>query len=159
MGDLLKSLREIGAADALDRGSRWLVAAVFLFAGVPKILDPLLFAKTIGAYELLPEFLLLPAAVLLPFAELVAAVLLIRRRKEGLWLTAGLMVCFIAVLSYGILLGLDIDCGCFGPEDPEHVAFSGLRTALIRDMLLCIPLLYGFWYHFKNTSQLHGDRQ
>ena len=130
----------------LDRGARWLVAGVFLAAGLPKLADPAQFATVIGAYGVLPEWLLLPAAVIIPMSELVATFLLIRGRQAGLYLSALLMVLFIGVLSYGIVLGLDIDCGCFGPEDPEHLAFSGLRTALVRDLLLCIPLGYGFWH-------------
>ena len=52
------------------------------------------------------------------------------------------MVVFICVLSYGIWLGLDIDCGCFGSNEPESSAFSGLREALLRDLLLLLPLLF-----------------
>ena len=40
---------------------------------------------------------------------------------------------FMAILGYGISMGLDVDCGCFGPEDPESKAFHGLRAALYRD--------------------------
>lgn len=143
----------------LDRAARWLVAAVFLYAGLPKIADPMLFSEIIGAYGLLPEYFLLPVAVLLPVAELMAAVLLLGGRREGVWLAAALLLLFIAVLSYGIYSDLDIDCGCFGPEDPEHLAFSGLRTALLRDLLICIPVLYNFWYHYKKTTNLHGEKQ
>ncbi len=132
----------------IDRLCRWLLAAVFIFAGLPKILNPHEFAQIIDAYGLLPEMLILPVAYILPLAEVVAAFALLRGRVEGLWSIAVMMLCFIAILGYGIHLGLDIDCGCFGPDDPEHLAFSGLRIALIRDLLLCIPLGYGFWYSY-----------
>lgn len=144
---------ERGIAVWLDRGARWLLAAVFLYAAAPKIADLELFARIIGAYGLLPEMLLLPVAVLLVLAELAAAVLLFCGRREGLLLSGMLLLLFVMVLSYGIWLGLDIDCGCFGAEDPEHLAFSGLRAALVRDLLLCIPLGYGWWYYQqKNNS-------
>lgn len=142
----------------LDRISRWILAGVMLAAGVPKLLSPHAFAGVIEAYGLLPEFFIFPAAVLLPLLEVIAAVQLIRAKKSGLWLTAGLMVIFIAVLSYGIWLGLDIDCGCFGPEDPEHEAFSGLRTALVRDLLLCIPMLFSFGYLYLSSSKQCGEQ-
>ena len=121
----------------IDRLSRWLLAAVMILAAVPKLADPAAFAEVVGAYGLLPDFLVGPAAIFLPVIELVGAFLLIRGRISGLWITALLMVLFIAVLSYGIWLGLDIDCGCFGPEESESKAFSSLRTALVRDLLLC----------------------
>lgn len=53
------------SGDWRDRGARWLLAAVFLAASVPKMLDPNAFAATIGAYGLLPEGFLFPAAILL----------------------------------------------------------------------------------------------
>jgi len=57
-----------------------------------------------------------------------------------------LIVGFIGVLSYGIAIGLDIDCGCFGPGDPEGEAFHSLRSALMRDcfMLAGAAFLYGW---------------
>jgi hypothetical protein len=70
-----------------------------------------------------------------------------------------MLLLFIGVLSYGLYAGLDIDCGCFGPEDPEHLAFSGLRTALLRDFLFCIPVLYSFWYHYNQPTKVHGEKQ
>lgn len=155
----MKRIVTDGMARWFDRGARWLLAGVFLYAGLPKILHPELFAEIIGAYGLLPHWLLLPAAIVLPWAELLAALLLIRNRREGLWLTSLLMVCFILVLSYGISMGLDIDCGCFSPEDPEHTAFSGLRTALFRDVLLLLPLTYGFWHSSHIISKQHGERR
>jgi hypothetical protein len=48
-------------------------------------------------------------------------------------------------------MGLDVDCGCFGPEDPEAEAFHGLRTALYRDlfMLAAVGFLYA-WRHYRH---------
>ena len=142
----------------LERGGRWLLATVWCVAGVPKLFEPEQFGQIISAYGLLPDGLVMVAAVLLPLAELTAAVLLIINHRAGLYLSALLLTLFISVLSYGIWLGLDIDCGCFGPEDPEHQAFAGLRTALIRDLLLVIPLGYSFRQQTINTK-LYGERQ
>lgn len=159
MGVGWRALRSGRSACWFDRSARWCIAVVFVSAGLPKLADPVLFSELIGAYGLLPDAVLLPAAVLLPVAEVAAAILLLRGRKEGLWLAAAMLLLFIAVLGYGIHSGLDIDCGCFGPDDPEHLAFSGLRTALLRDLLFCIPVLYSFWYHYYNTTKLHGEKQ
>lgn len=130
----------------LARVSRWGLALVFLYAGVPKLVSWYEFAEVVNSYAILPENLAIPAAIAIASLEVVAAIALVLGREEGLWAIAGLMVLFIGVLSYAIWLGLDIDCGCFGPEDPEHRAFSGIRTALKRDFLLCIPVVYLFWY-------------
>ena len=142
-----------------ERLSRWFLAGIMIFAAAPKLANPAAFAEVVGAYGLLPDFLLLPAAILLPFFECIAAYLLIRGRRSGLWISAILMLLFISVLSYGIWLGLDIDCSCFGPEDIESKAFHNLRTALVRDLLLCIPILYCFGHKYILPSNLLGEKQ
>lgn len=146
MSRLLKS-------SVLEGASRWLLVMVFLYAGVPKFLNMSGFASTIGAYDLLPEYLLLPAAAFLSTAELVGAFALALRKKWGLLVVGALLLLFILVLSYGLAMGYDIDCGCFGEEDPEHRAFAGLRTALVRDVMLLLPLCYLWFRSFVNIEQ------
>lgn len=131
----------------VDRLGRWGISLFFLVAAVPKLFDVHGFAALIDAYGLLPDIFLLPVAIVLPVLEMFLAVGLLFNRfrsKIGIGLV---LLSFIVLLSYSIWLGLDIDCGCFGPEDPEHQAFHGLRAALIRDIVMLIPLAYSFWYH------------
>ena len=45
---------------------------------------------------------------------------------------------------------LDIDCGCFGPNDPEAVAFHDLRGAFYRDLLLMLLIAYLYLWRFAN---------
>ena len=135
---------------------RWIIIAVFLAAAIPKILSPATFSEIIGAYGLLPEFLLFPMAIFMPWAELFTAIGLMFKKQWALISATLFMLLFIGVLSYGIYLGLDIDCGCFGPDDPEHKAFSGLRTALVRDIVLLIPLIFSIGYHIY-TKHLLGE--
>ena len=111
---------------------------MFLVAGLPKMLHPYLFAASIEAYGILPDYLILPAAIALPIIEVILAVALFCNRKEGLWGAIILLFIFILVLYYAVYMGLDIDCGCFGPEDPEAHAFSNIRVAIVRDLLFII---------------------
>jgi hypothetical protein len=136
----------------LDRLSRWGLGLIFLFAGLPKLFNWHDFAMIVDSYALLPDFLVVPAAVAIALLEVLAAVLLLCNRPQGLWGISVLLLLFIGVLSYAIRQGLDIDCGCFGPEDPEQRAFAGLRVALFRDFLLSIPVLYLFWYRYKSIK-------
>lgn len=115
---------------------------MFLFAGIPKLFAVSDFAASIGAYGLVPESFLYPVALLLAVAEVGCAVGLLLRKKVALMLITGLMAIFIMVLIYGLWMGLDIDCGCFTADDPEFHTFSGIKAALIRDLLLFLPLLY-----------------
>jgi uncharacterized membrane protein YphA (DoxX/SURF4 family) len=130
-----------------DRIGRWILSLIFLGAGLPKLFDVRGFAEIIDAYALLPDLFVLPTAVVLPVVEILLAVGLLFNDQKSKIGVAVLLLAFIVLLSFSIGQGLDIDCGCFGPEDPEHTAFHGLRTALVRDIVMFVPLLYSFWYH------------
>jgi uncharacterized membrane protein YphA (DoxX/SURF4 family) len=119
------------------RGLRLLVAGVFLWSGTLKLMDSSAFAVVIDAFGILPEGFSGMVAVILPVVEVAAALALIFDVRGALEALSGLMLLFMGILGYGIFLGLDIDCGCFGPEDPEFRAFSGLRAALYRDVGIC----------------------
>lgn len=121
---------------------RWLLAIVFLSAGLPKLFSLGDFTEIIAAYGLLPDAFVPPVAILLIILEVAAAVGLILNKKFGAHLAFLLLSIFIGVLIYGIVMGLDVDCGCFAFDDPEYRAFSGLKVALFRDVLLMFPLFY-----------------
>ncbi len=143
-----------------DRLSRWSVGLFFLFAAVPKIFDVHGFAKIIEAYAFLPDILIMPVAVILPIIEILLAIGLLCNSWKSKLGCAILLTLFIVLLSYSLWIGLDIDCGCFGPEDPEFSAFHGLRTALVRDILMFLPLAYSFWYHkYRTMTFLYGERK
>ena len=124
------------------RGARYCIAAVFLWSGITKLLDPVSFGVLIDAYGLIPKTWVMPAAILLSSLEIIAGAGLIPDIYGSLAIIAGMVILFIAILSYGIHMGLDIDCGCFGPQDPEARAFHGLRTALYRDFVIMAGILY-----------------
>jgi len=121
---------------------RWGLGCVFVYAGAIKLADPETFAVLIDAYGIVPQRLLMPAAVALPALEAAAGIGLIFDIKGSLAAIAGLMGVFIAVLSYGILMGLDVDCGCFGRDDPEAEAFHGLRSSLYRDLAMLAGVFF-----------------
>jgi len=62
---------------------------------------------------------------------------------------------FIAILGYGIWMGLDVDCGCFGPEDHEAEAFHILKISLYRDLIMLagVAFLYG-WRQYRAIKPL-----
>jgi uncharacterized membrane protein len=136
--------------DRLYKLCRWTLGGIFVYAGATKLLETEIFAVLIEAYGIVPEVLLMPVAVLLPVLEVIAGIGLLFDIRGSLALITGLLVLFMAVLGYGIWMGLDVDCGCFGPEDPEARAFHGLRLSLYRDlvMLVGIGFMYG-WRRFR----------
>jgi uncharacterized membrane protein YphA (DoxX/SURF4 family) len=138
----------------IDRAARLTLAAVFLLAAVPKLLNPADFGQVISMYGIVPDGLVLETAVLLIAVELITAVGLLLGRFWAVISAAGMLLLFIAVLGYGMYLGLDIDCGCFGPEDPEHGAVSSLRTSFVRDLALLIPVIYLLATSTKKSASL-----
>ena len=141
----------------LDLVSRLVLAIVFAAAALPKLFDPASFATTISMYGLLPDPVVFPAALLLIVIELVTAAGLVFDRRWAVVLAGFLLILFIAVLGYGVYLGLDIDCGCFGPGDPEHGVLDSLRTSLIRDLVLLIPVGYLLILHYKSKTIVQGE--
>ncbi len=129
------------------------IGGVFLWSGVAKLMNPESFAVIIDAFGLVPESCVMPISIILPVIEVAAGMGLLLDIRGSLAVTAGMLALFIAILGYGIHMGLDIDCGCFGPEDPEAVAFHGLRPALQRDlaMVFCILYLYA-WRHKRSET-------
>ncbi|MDD2462734.1 MAG: DoxX family membrane protein [Desulfobulbus sp.] len=138
---------------SLNRGTifrfiRWILALIFIYSGVVKLFDPPRFAQIMAGFGLLPTSFLMPIAILLPLAELVAGIGLFCNKRGSLTTIALMLVLFMAVLIYGIHLGLDIDCGCFGPEDPEQ-AYKGLKVALARDALMMVAVICLYWHERK----------
>jgi len=127
----------------LYRGVRLALAALFVYGGGVKLLDPHAFARTLSAYDLLPDPLLPVVAIGLPAVEFLAGLALVFDLRGSLATIAGLFVLFLAVLGYGILQHLDVDCGCFGAEELNKQ--DGLRLAFYRDLALVgivVPYLY-----------------
>lgn len=128
--------------DGLYTLLRWVLGGIFIHAGIAKLIDPQTFAILIEAYGMVPRPLLLPVAVTLPALEAAAGIGLLFDIRGSLPTVACLLGLFIAILVYGIRMGLDVDCGCFGPGDPEAEAFHGLRTALRRDLWMVAGVAY-----------------
>ncbi|MGW8195170.1 MAG: MauE/DoxX family redox-associated membrane protein [Desulforhopalus sp.] len=138
-------LFETGAFLAvMEFAVRWVIAGIFVYSGLVKLVDPSRFAEIISGFGLLPDALVYPFALLLPVIELIAGVGLVFGLPGSLLAIASMLVMFILVLLYGIQLGLDIDCGCFGPEDPEQ-AYKGLKVSLARDALMMAAVLFIYW--------------
>jgi len=125
------------------------ISLIFLWSGILKLMDPAVFQVTIEAFGILPVSITYPVSLILPVIEIILSVTLWFNIRGSLPLVFLLLFLFISILGYGIYLGLDIDCGCFGPEEPESKAFSGLHAALYRDLVMLTGLIYMFWYRLK----------
>jgi uncharacterized membrane protein YphA (DoxX/SURF4 family) len=144
-----------------DVYSRWLIwscrallGVVFLYAAFPKLLNLDGFVAIIDAYGVVPNRAQVPVALVLSILEVACGIGIFFRRGDRLSLTIVflLLLLFIGVLGYGLWLGLDIDCGCFGKDDPEHRFFSNLKIALLRDLFLLLPVAYLYRRGGLNTE-------
>jgi len=94
---------------------RWILALVFLYAGIGKIINPADFAQDIDNYRILPYLLVTLMAAILPWIEVICGLLLLLGKWNlGTSFTvAGMNVVFIIAISSAMARGLDISCGCF----------------------------------------------
>ena len=116
-----------------------LVAAVFIWAGTAKALDPGRFAESLDAWGIIPWLGVVAVALYLPWLELVAGVaLLLPRWRGSAALVIGVLLgIFALVLAFGLWRGMAVDCGCFGADG------TGLAWPLGRDLALLAALLGG----------------
>ena len=112
------------------------IAAVFAYASISKIIDPLDFADSIFGFAMLPNVLITPLALALPPFEIACAVLLIvpRTRRIGGLAVVLVTLMFTTALLSALLRGLTLDCGCFGtgaPSRPRMWLEVGLDVVLL----------------------------
>jgi len=142
-------------AALITSAGRIVLAAVFLYAGGLKALDPAGFALSIDNYQLLPYPAAAALALYLPWLELGSglAVLWPRIRTGALAVLLGLGLVFSGVIASAWLRSLDISCGCFG--DGAH-GRSALAVSLLRSVflvLLCAWLLGREWeLHYADRA-------
>lgn len=112
------------------------LAGVYLFAAVPKILEPWDFARSIWNFRILPLTMIPPIALWLPVLEALAACAILTGilYRGGLVCIIGLSLAFAAGIASAMVRGLDIDCGCFGKAasssaNLEHLLFNAALAA------------------------------
>ena len=147
----LAALKNFFSSIFIYRSFRILLSAIFLWSGISKLMDPNYFAFIIDGYGLLTDPLTMPAAIIFSIIEVLAGLGLLVDIRGSLAVVTGLLASFMVILSYGIWLGLDVDCGCFGPEDPESEAFRGLRSALLQDIAMMLVIFHLYFWRYRQS--------
>src|SRR5438874_358129 len=109
-----------------------IVAGVFIYAGVLKVLDPAQFAHDIDNYRILPWTVSVALAFYLPWLEIFCGLGLVFRflYRGALSILTALILAFTLATIAARIRGLDITCGCFGHAS-QHWSFpSHLATNL-----------------------------
>jgi uncharacterized membrane protein YphA (DoxX/SURF4 family) len=129
----------LGVRRFLWRALDFIVAAIFLYAGAIKALDPVQFANDIDNYKILPWPISVALAFYLPWVEIFCGLALIARLfyRGALSLLILLILVFTLATTAAKVRGLDITCGCFGHAS-QHWSFP---AHLATDLAILATLL------------------
>lgn len=142
-----------GLSRHLPAAVRILLGAIFIYAALLKIADPVAFAGSVAAYRLLPYFASYLTAAVLPFLELICGLLLVcDYRVKGGALIIGIMnLVFMMALGAAIVRGLDIDCGCFKQGGAKTTPW----TALVRDAVFLAMTVFVLKVDGRRSKKLY----
>ena len=95
--------------------SRFILGAVFIYASLDKIADPIAFSTNIDNYHITPIAINNLAALIIPWVELILGLCLITGvlLDGASILTMALLVFFIFIISQAYVRGISLNCGCF----------------------------------------------
>ena len=129
--------------DYLHLALRLLIGGLFLYAGLPKILDTMGFAASIYNYKLFPAPIIGLTAAFIPWVEVMAGLTLVLgvKVRGASLLIFLLLVVFIILAAISAIRGLDIDCGCFsGVERKANL------LAIFEDIALLVCAFIIFYF-------------
>jgi uncharacterized membrane protein YphA (DoxX/SURF4 family) len=141
------------------------LGVIFVVAALPKIVDPPSFAHMIYNYKIMPWALINPMALIMPWIELLSGLALIL----GIWkgtartIIAAMLLVFIFAISFNLMRGNPIDCGCFDVSAANKTTeerFADMRFVILRDigMLLMAGQLWLASHQLKNDDAVSaGD--
>jgi uncharacterized membrane protein YphA (DoxX/SURF4 family) len=148
-----QALKKVIVSPWFSLSIRLALGLIFVYAGFIKLIDPKAFAKIISHYDIVPESFLPVVAIGLPALEFLSGLGLIFNIRGSLAVISSLLIMFSVVLGYGIFNDLNIDCGCFTPEEINQQ--DGLKLAFYRDLILIGGAFFLFlsnWYSQKNAA-------
>jgi putative oxidoreductase len=148
---------------------RIVLGGIFIYAGYSKLFAPNLmfqsfftikfsllsnlsnFGQQVRSYKLLSENGVSLVSHFLPPVEIVLGLLLLIGWRLRLWasLVSLIMIGFLTVVTRAYVLGLQIDCGCFGKPEP----LTG--WTIIRDGLFLLLALAMTVFAFQEARQPH----
>ncbi len=122
---------------------RVVLGAIFLVAGGLKIGHFAQFAQEIAAFRLLPRGVVAPMAILMPFVEVGLGAFLVAglftRTVAGI--AAVLLLVFDLAIASAVMRGLQLSCGCFGPNDTSVTTWGEVARDAIFVVLAVLVAL------------------
>lgn len=116
--------------------ARIILGAIFIYASIDKIINPIDFSNTIDNYHISPIQLNNLAALIIPWIEFIIGVCLI----SGVFLNGAtiismvLLVFFIFIITQALIRGIDLDCGCFDLAQKE-ISDGNIKLEMIKRII------------------------
>ncbi len=124
---------------------QFVLAALFVVAGLAKTADPPGFAHEVHNYKILPAASVNVVALVLPWLEVVTGVALFVGvfRRTAAQIFGVLLLVFIVGIGVNLARGRPVDCGCFGTakvQKTEAERLRDMKLVILRDvgMLLLV---------------------
>ena len=129
---------------------QFVLAALFVVAGLAKIADPPGFAHEIHNYRILPGAAVNVVALVLPWLEVVTGVALFLGicRRTAAQIFGVLLLVFIVALGVNLARGRPVDCGCFGTAKVQKTDAERLRdmkVVILRDVGMLLLVAQILW--------------
>ena len=133
--DLERPWRTERLPDHLGLLARLILGIVLIVAGGLKVTSPLVSARAVRAFQILPYDFAGYVGYALPVVEILIGLLLVAGLFTRLSAAVGglLMVAFIIGISSAWIRGLSIDCGCFGGGGTVAARQTQYLADLLRD--------------------------
>lgn len=142
-------------------GFRFILALVFVLAGLAKLSSSSEFLQAVSNYELLPERWVSPVAKWLPWLELTAGLLLgVGILTTVAFALAAMLLSFSLAVSVNLARGRRIDCGCFGSAAPRRISWGTVGRNLALALLAFLvavgsPHGFGLWEPLQVSGRTH----
>ena len=100
----------------LNRITKYFLVVILMVSGVGKIINPSATISVLLAIPIFPNIFIIPIISLLPLVEIIIGLALIINHNSFVTTVAcaGLFLFFFLLSIYGVAIGLQNDCGCFG---------------------------------------------
>lgn len=127
--------------------ARLVLGGALLVAGALKIGSPIVAARAVQAYQILPFEVAAYVGYALPVLEIIVGLLLIIGLFTRPMALVGLllMVAFIIGIASAWARGLSIDCGCFGGGGEVGANDTKYPQEIARDVLFATAGLWLVW--------------
>lgn len=121
-------------------GARFFLGLTFLLAALPKLAAPTEFTEAATNYGIVPRAIAPAVFRLLPLAELACAISLLAGLllDVAAWATAGLLIVFCFAVSFNLVQGRELDCGCGGAIAPRQIGWRLVASDALAAILAII---------------------